>query len=36
MVAIFGACCVMADGVFTPAQSVLGAIQGKQILMLDH
>jgi len=31
MVAIFGACCVMADGVFTPAQSVLGAIQGARV-----
>ncbi|CAD6575126.1 MAG: hypothetical protein CYPHOPRED_005582 [Cyphobasidiales sp. Tagirdzhanova-0007] len=25
---IFGVCCLLADGVFTPAQSVLGAIQG--------
>jgi len=33
MIAIFGACCVMADGVFTPAQSVLGAIQGKEITL---
>ena len=28
---IAGVCCVMADGVFTPAQSVLGAIQGVRV-----
>jgi KUP system potassium uptake protein len=29
LVAVFGVSLIMADGVLTPAQSVLGAIQGE-------
>jgi KUP system potassium uptake protein len=29
MLAVFGVSLIMADGILTPAQSVLGAIQGK-------
>ena len=29
LVAVFGVSLIMADGILTPAQSVLGAIQGE-------
>lgn len=33
--AIFGVCLVIADGILTPAQSVLGAIQGLKVVLPD-
>ncbi|RPA99388.1 potassium uptake protein [Choiromyces venosus 120613-1] len=33
--AVFGVCMVIADGVLTPAQSVLGAIQGIKVVAPD-
>lgn len=33
--AIFGVCLVIADGILTPAQSVLGAIQGLKVKIPD-
>jgi KUP system potassium uptake protein len=35
LLAIFGVCLVMADGILTPAQSVLGAIQGLTVVKPD-
>lgn len=31
--AVFGVCLVIADGILTPAQSVLGAIQGLKVVL---
>jgi KUP system potassium uptake protein len=31
LVAVFGVSLIMADGILTPAQSVLGAIQGTHL-----
>lgn len=31
--AVFGVCMVIADGILTPAQSVLGAIQGLKVVV---
>lgn len=33
--AVFGVCLVIADGILTPAQSVLGAIQGLKVKVPD-
>lgn len=33
--AVFGVCLVIADGILTPAQSVLGAIQGLKVAIPD-
>lgn len=33
--AVFGVCLVIADGILTPAQSVLGAIQGLKVVLPD-
>jgi KUP system potassium uptake protein len=33
--ALFGVCFVLSDGILTPAQSVLGAIQGTTIINPD-
>ena len=30
-IAIFGVCLIISDGILTPAQSVLGAIQGQSL-----
>lgn len=35
ILAVFGVSLIMADGILTPAQSVLGAIQGKSIMTLE-
>ena len=32
VLAVFGVSLIMADGVLTPAQSVLGAVQGQRII----
>lgn len=33
ILAVFGVSLIMADGILTPAQSVLGAIQGNKLQM---
>jgi KUP system potassium uptake protein len=35
VLAIFGVCLIIADGILTPAQSVLGAIQGLEVIRPD-
>jgi KUP system potassium uptake protein len=35
ILAVLGVSLIMADGILTPAQSVLGAIQGEYVLCID-
>jgi KUP system potassium uptake protein len=35
VLAIFGVCLIISDGIITPAQSVLGAIQGITVIRPD-